>query len=94
MNQTRRRNYLGNFQKLILLADHLPMVSDLDAPRPIRRQGSIPVKIAEARRKEADGFTMEPAAVNATFTGDELARILRKSNLWNCACRLLQIQAD
>ncbi len=31
------------------------------------------VEIAEACRREADGFTMEPAAVNATFTVDELA---------------------
>ncbi len=32
------------------------------------------VEIAEACRGEADGFTMEPAAVNATFTVDELAK--------------------
>ena len=32
------------------------------------------VEIAEACRREADGFTMEPAAVNATFTVEVLAK--------------------
>ena len=42
----------------------------------------ILVEIAEACREEADGFTLEPAAVNATFTGDELVGIPPHSNLW------------
>ncbi len=36
----------------------------------------------EACRKEEDGYAMEPAAVNATFTGDELAGIQPQSKLW------------